>query len=106
MIVDPRFVPVARAEEVGERALFGTQVADVPVLLVRIDGTLYAMGRICTHEDADLAEGTIDDRCVVCPLHGSRFDVRTGAALTLPAFEPEPVFDVLERGGVIYVAVD
>lgn len=63
------------------------------------------IGRICTHQDADLAQGTLEDGCVVCPLHGSKFDLVTGAALTLPAFEPEPVFDVRIEEGMVYVNV-
>lgn len=100
-----RYFPAADDADVVEASLFGTSVNDVPVLLVRLRGTVHAMGRICTHEDADLAEGTLDDGCVVCPLHGSRFDVVTGQALTLPAIFPEPTYDVKIQDGIIYVCV-
>lgn len=100
-----KFVPVAGDDELGEGELHGVSVGEVPVLLVRLDGHVYALGRICTHEYADLAEGRIEDGCVVCPLHGSKFDLRTGAVLTLPAIEPEPSYEVLVENRVVYVAV-
>lgn len=105
MKTDPRFVPVARDSQIVEGDLFGTRVDGVPVLVVRLHGILHAIGRICTHEDQDLAEGWIRDGCVVCPRHGSEFDIATGDALTLPAFEPEPVFDVRIEDGTVYVAI-
>ena len=105
MRIDARFVSVAKDIDVAEGTLYGIDVNEEPVLLVRIGGALHAIGRICTHEYADLAEGELDGKCVVCPLHGSRFDVLTGQALTLPAVLPEPVYDVAVADGVIYVAV-
>jgi len=100
-----RFVPVAREGGIGEGELLGTNIGDVPVLLVRLDGQIHALGRICTHQYADLAVGYMEDRCVVCPRHGSKFDVATGAARTLPAIKAEPVYEVKSEGGVVYVAV-
>jgi 3-phenylpropionate/trans-cinnamate dioxygenase ferredoxin subunit len=100
-----KFVPVAGNDELGEGGLHGVNVGTVPVLLVRLGGHLYALGRICTHAYADLAEGSLEDGCVVCPLHGSKFDLRTGKALTLPAIESEPVYKVRIENDVIYVAL-
>lgn len=104
MSVDSRFTPVATVNQVIEGGLFGAQAGEVPVLLVRLNGAVHAIGRVCTHEDQDLAEGWLHDGCVVCPRHGSEFDLTTGAALSLPAFEPEPVYEVLIEDGVVYVA--
>lgn len=105
MPVDARFTPVAQDSQVLEGELLGTSVANEPVLLVRLHGVLHAIGRICTHEDQDLAEGWMNDGRVVCPRHGSEFDLVTGEALSLPAFEPEPVYEVAVEAGTIYVAV-
>ena len=106
MNVDSRFTPVAIESDILEGGLFSIDVGDVPVLLVRLNGVIYAIGRICTHEDQDLAEGWLHDGCIVCPRHGSEFDLATGDALSLPAFEPEPVYEVLVQDGVVHVAVD
>lgn len=104
MLTDTRFIPIGNEKDVVEGVLFGLRVAEVPVLLVRLEGRIYALGRMCTRQYVDLADGKIEDGCVVCPLHGSKFDLVTGAALTLPAIEPEPVYNV-KVDGVVYVAV-
>ena len=70
-------------------------------------GALYAIEDRCTHDDGPLAEGEFDvDECVVsCPRHGAEFDVRTGRALTLPAYVPVDTFAVEELDGRIYLTV-
>jgi 3-phenylpropionate/trans-cinnamate dioxygenase ferredoxin subunit len=62
-----------------------------------LDGEFYAIEDRCSHDDGPLAEGDFDaeDAVVVCPRHGSRFDIRTGRPLTLPAFEPVDTFPVV-----------
>lgn len=104
MVADRRFRPVAPEESIGEGELLGAYAGELPVLLVRFKGRIHALGRMCTHQYVDLADGYTEGGCVVCPLHGSKFDVVTGAALTLPAIEPEPVYEVRIDTGVIYVA--
>jgi nitrite reductase/ring-hydroxylating ferredoxin subunit len=53
--IDARFSPVAKDVDVVEGALYGINVGTAAVLLVRLNGTIHALGRICTHEYADLA---------------------------------------------------
>ena len=68
-------------------------------------GELYAIEDRCSHDDGPLCEGDWDeDTCrVVCPRHGSQFDLATGKALTLPAFEPVDVYPVRIEDGVVRV---
>ena len=71
-------------------------------------GKLHAIEDRCTHDDGPLCEGEWDgDACeVVCPRHGSRFDLRTGAALSLPAYLPVPTYPVRVReDGMIVIDV-
>lgn len=103
--VETRFVSVACEGDIGDGELFGTDIGEVPVLLVRLDGRIRALGRICTHQYADLADGQLEDGCVVCPLHGSKFDIVSGVAVTLPAIVAEPVYEVKIEKGVVYVAI-
>ena len=72
-----------------------------------LDGTLYAIEDRCSHDDGPLCEGDWDaeDGVVVCPRHGANFDIRTGDALTLPAFEPVKVYPVTVADGMIRVDV-
>jgi 3-phenylpropionate/trans-cinnamate dioxygenase ferredoxin component len=75
----------------------------------RCHGELYAIEDRCTHDDGPLAEGEWDpEACeVVCPRHGSRFDLRTGNALTLPAYLPVPTYPVRVReDGMIVIETD
>lgn len=72
------------------------------------DGALFAIEDRCTHDDGKLCEGEWDaERCeVICPRHGARFDVRTGQALTLPAYIPVATYPVSVReDGVVVVEV-
>jgi 3-phenylpropionate/trans-cinnamate dioxygenase ferredoxin component len=71
-------------------------------------GKLHAIEDRCSHDDGPLCEGEWEhDLCVVvCPRHGSRFDLETGIPMTLPAFEPVQVFPVSVRDGIIVVEVD
>jgi 3-phenylpropionate/trans-cinnamate dioxygenase ferredoxin subunit len=70
-------------------------------------GGLYALEDRCSHDDGPLCEGDWEpDECVViCPRHGSRFDVTTGRPLTLPAFEPVETFLVRVEDGVVKLEV-
>jgi 3-phenylpropionate/trans-cinnamate dioxygenase ferredoxin subunit len=70
-------------------------------------GSLYAIEDRCSHDDGPLCEGDWDqERCrVVCPRHGAAFDLATGAALSLPAYEPVKVFPVQIVDGVVRVDV-
>jgi 3-phenylpropionate/trans-cinnamate dioxygenase ferredoxin subunit len=72
------------------------------------NGSFYAIEDRCSHDDGPLCEGDWEpEPCiVVCPRHGSRFDLETGIPLTLPAFEAVPVFPVSERDGMLVVEVD
>ena len=66
-------------------------------------GTVHAIGDTCTHGDISLAEGFVEDDTLECWAHGSRFELTTGKPLTLPAYEPVPVFAVEIRDGDVYI---
>jgi 3-phenylpropionate/trans-cinnamate dioxygenase ferredoxin subunit len=70
-------------------------------------GDLLAIEDRCSHDDGPLCEGEWEpELCrVICPRHGSQFDLRTGRALSLPAFEPVSVFPVTVEDGMVVVEV-
>lgn len=70
-------------------------------------GTYHAIEDRCSHDDGPLCEGDWEpEACiVVCPRHGSRFDLQTGIPMTLPAFEPVETFPVSVRDGIVVVEV-
>jgi 3-phenylpropionate/trans-cinnamate dioxygenase ferredoxin component len=97
------FVRVARSDEImpGERAFF--EVDGVLVVIVNVGGQYYALEDVCTHDGGPLGEGELDGHQLICPRHGARFDVRSGEALTLPAFEAAPSYEVRVEDGDILV---
>jgi len=64
------------------------------VLLANVDGEYYAVSDTCTHEDASLSQGALHGEYIRCPLHGSRFSLRTGDPLEEPAETPLKVYPV------------
>ena len=70
-------------------------------------GTLYAIEDRCSHDDGPLCEGEWDcDDCrVICPRHGSIFDLETGRPLSLPATEPVAIYPVEVIDGIVKVQV-
>ena len=76
--------PESDAPEPGQ--VVSVMVNDTPIAIFNAHGELYAIGDTCTHEEYPLSEGDmVNDYTVECPLHGATFDIRTGAALSLPA---------------------
>ena len=73
------------------------------VVIFNVDGNLYCIADICTHDGGPLADGELDGCEIVCPRHGARFDVRTGAVLSMPAVTPVPAYAVKVADDGIYV---
>lgn len=91
-------VDVCSVADIPEGAALRVMVGDQPVALARCDGEIRGVLDVCSHADVALSEGEVDDCSIECWLHGSRFDLRTGEALSLPATAPVPVFDVRVDG--------
>ncbi|MBK5266602.1 MAG: non-heme iron oxygenase ferredoxin subunit [Acidimicrobiia bacterium] len=83
--------------EVGKRY----DVGEERLALFLVGGDVYAIGDLCSHAEASLAEGELFDMEVECPRHGSSFDVTTGVPKSLPATTPVPVYEVRIVDGVI-----
>ncbi len=94
---------------VGEIAPGACKVADVDgtaVAVFNVGGDYFAIEDVCTHDGGELAGGTIDGDQVICPRHGARFCVRTGEALSAPAYEPTAKFPLRIENGFIEVCDD
>ena len=94
---------VAAASEVAEGRPTLVEAGDVPLLLVHDDGRLVALDNVCTHAGGSLNEGTFEDGCVICPLHGSTFRLADGSVLHGPASVPQPSYDVRLSAGRVQV---
>jgi nitrite reductase/ring-hydroxylating ferredoxin subunit len=99
----PEWVTVAKTEDVPEGEMIGATVDGLDLLVANVGGQYRAIGSVCTHEGGPLADGDLYDSIVTCPWHGSEFDVGTGEAVTAPAMEPEPVYEVRVEGDEIQV---
>lgn len=98
------FIKVATVDEIPVNGSKLVEVDYVRVALFNLNGELYAIEDVCTHDGGPLVEGEIINGCeVMCPRHGARFDIRTGAALCMPAFEPTETYAVKVEGDDVYI---
>ena len=99
------FVPAIKASELAEGTMLTLDVKGVHLLLARIGGEVSALSGTCTHEDADLGLGFVMEERVVCPLHLSQFDHRSGQVRNPPATAPLRSFNLKIEGETIFVEV-
>ena len=97
------FVTVGQAGEIGEGVKRVYKVDDKPIIVAKIDGTLYAFSDICTHQGCNLSPSDIEGTEIECECHGSVFDMTTGAVIEGPAEESEPTFPVRDEGGELQI---
>jgi len=101
----PKFVRVARTDDIPPGAKQIVEVDDTLMVVVNLAGAFYAVEDVCTHDGGPLGEGELDGCELICPRHGARFDVRTGAATRMPAIEPVPTYEVRVENGDVLVEV-
>jgi 3-phenylpropionate/trans-cinnamate dioxygenase ferredoxin subunit len=99
------FVKVAETSEIPAGKMKMVKLEDKEILIANVNGNYYAIANRCTHKNGDLSKGSLDGNIVTCPLHGSKFDVTTGKAISGPkiAFfraktNDEPSFEVKIEG--------
>lgn len=97
------FERVAAASEVPVGKVHVIEVDGKAVALCNVDGTVYAIDDVCTHDGGPLDQGELDGAQIECPRHGARFDVRTGKVLTLPAVRGVHPYVTEVRDGEIYL---
>ncbi len=94
---------VASLSEVPAGEMRVVVCAGRSLALSNIDGTLYAIDNICTHDGGPLGEGKLRGGRVLCPRHGAAFDARTGRVLTLPAVKSVRAYPVTTQGDDVFV---
>jgi 3-phenylpropionate/trans-cinnamate dioxygenase ferredoxin subunit len=99
-------VKVARLVDLAPGGKKLVEVEGRAIALFNVDGHVYAIDDICTHDGGPLGEGELVGAEISCPRHGARFDVRTGRPLCMPAIEPVTTHQVELRGDDIYVTVN
>ena len=96
-------IAVARTTAIKVGTTHRVVVEGVAILLCNVNGDLYAIEDVCTHDGAPLDQGDLDGRRITCPRHGSVFDVVTGAVLALPAVRPVRTFAITVTDGSVYI---
>ncbi|MGH8671192.1 MAG: non-heme iron oxygenase ferredoxin subunit [Burkholderiales bacterium] len=100
-----QFIRVAGVNELDPGKMKRVDVGGRRILLANVAGRFYATDDTCTHEDASLSSGFLKGELVKCPLHGSRFNVCTGAALEEPAQENLRTYPVRIDGNQILIGL-
>jgi len=99
----PDFIRVAKASEIPDPGRRLVEVDERLVVVFHVAGHFYAIDDVCTHDGGPLGEGQLEGFSVACPRHGAQFDIRTGAALTMPATRPTAAHEVKLVGGDVFV---
>lgn len=100
------WVNVGLVEEIPPGTHKVIDLDDVMVAVFNIEEKFYAIEDVCTHDGGVLTGGPIAGCIITCPRHGATFDVRTGEALTAPAYEPTAKFPVRIENGMVQVKDD
>jgi 3-phenylpropionate/trans-cinnamate dioxygenase ferredoxin subunit len=96
-------IKVALVSDIPEGEVVPVEVEGFKLAIVHVDGQFYALEDECSHMECSLSEGLVDDREIVCPCHGARFDLATGEPVTLPAEDPVKCYETIIEEGVIYI---
>ena len=97
------WIDVGAAAEIPPEDRATVEIDGRFVAVFNIGGEFLAIEDVCTHDGGDLAGGIVEDDQVICPRHGARFCLRTGAALTPPAYEPVRSYRTRVNAGRIEV---
>jgi nitrite reductase/ring-hydroxylating ferredoxin subunit len=92
------FVVVGRVDDLTEGGMGAFDVQGTRIAVANVDGAFHAFDDTCTHMGCSLAEGDLEETTVICPCHGSGFDVRSGAVLRGPAREPVETYETRVEG--------
>jgi 3-phenylpropionate/trans-cinnamate dioxygenase ferredoxin subunit len=96
---------VAKVSEIAPGTTRRVVVDSCTLLLCNVDGKIFGIEDVCTHDGGPLDQGELEGECIVCPRHGATFDVKTGDALTLPAVMPLMTFMVTVEGDDVFVEI-
>jgi 3-phenylpropionate/trans-cinnamate dioxygenase ferredoxin component len=97
------FAAIPGADDLREGEMRAFDVRGAKIAVANVGGAFHAFDDTCTHMACSLAEGDLEETTVICPCHGSEFDVTSGAVLQGPAKEPLPTYATRVEGGNLEV---
>ena len=104
-LVDPGWHHLMVAADLPEGTPMRQLLGEVPVVAIRVNGTVHVLADRCSHMSGPLSDGELADGCLTCPWHGSIFRIADGSVARGPATAPQPAFRVREVGGAIQVCL-
>ena len=103
MSEEKTLVRVCRADEIPLNEARRFDLNGAPIAVFHLPAGFFAIGDTCSHEEASLSEGFLEDDVVECPKHGAQFDIATGQNRSLPATRPVPAYRAVVDGDDVYV---
>lgn len=100
-------VRICAVEDIKPGKAIRVKIGELAIAIVRTKaGEIRALDDKCSHGEISLSEGFVDNETIECWAHGAKFSLETGEALTLPAFEPVAVYEVLIENDDIFLEID
>jgi 3-phenylpropionate/trans-cinnamate dioxygenase ferredoxin subunit len=100
-----QFVNVGSLLEFEEGRLRRFIIDGRDIILVKHNGQIFALDDLCTHDGGNLSDGSIKDSDLVCPRHGARFDIKTGAPTGMPAVAGISTYEIKIENDQIYLGL-
>jgi 3-phenylpropionate/trans-cinnamate dioxygenase ferredoxin subunit len=100
-------IRICAVDDIKPGKAIRVKIGDNAIAVVKTKaGEIRALDDKCSHGEISLSEGFIDNETIECWAHGAKFSLATGEALTLPAFEPVAVYEVIIDNGDIFIEID
>ena len=97
------WIDVCAASALADNENVIVDVDGTEVAIFKIDGQFFAIEDVCTHDGAEIASGELEGDEIICPRHGARFCVKTGAVKCAPAYEDVDTFPVRVEDGKLQI---
>ena len=98
---------ICAVEDIKPGKSIRVKIGDEAIAIVRTStGDVKAINDKCAHGEISLSEGFVDDSTIECWAHGAKFDLNTGKPLSLPAYEPVAVYEVIIENGDIFLEIE
>ncbi len=99
------FYSITNQDQLGVGERLFVEIGNRSIVILNVDGKIFAIADVCSHDDGPLGDGDVSDHIIKCPRHGATFDIKTGKALSLPAIVEIPTYPVKITDGEIQVGI-
>ena len=97
------WVDVGLVSEIKENKPAHVEIDGTKIVIFKLDNEFYAIENVCTHDGGELMGGCVENDVIICPRHGARFSIKTGEALSAPAYEPVATFPLRVENNILQV---